>query len=364
MFQRPSRWRRLKRFGVGLAVLAALAALPVLYIETLCVVARQPAQAGSAPILPAADRREEVNSYLTYPEWSIVHAYEDLAAVTRRSSESDYDYFGAIGRYWSSLCRLTTLASSRGTISGEYKIMLHVIGLSFAAEMGVKGLYEKTVGRVTAFVRGASRTPEDEFALALADDYAAFLRQTPWYEYPFGRKLWSFWTTTPVWGGNIVRKLERRIALSAEWGFKALYARVIGIGAAAAPAPLRIRSVVADLTRDDIAADPRIKLIETRPGASIIETDRYRTFTEIIAGLARRGRNFTEIAGNRAILVTAFAPHGQHAPPAGTNLLFTVPSAARPGWNRLALDVNITRLTEVIRDLERSGRILEHVYDY
>ena len=43
---------------------------------------------------------------------------------------------------------------------GEYKVMLHVIGLSFAAEMGVKGLYEKTFGRLTALIRGGTRTPE------------------------------------------------------------------------------------------------------------------------------------------------------------------------------------------------------------
>ena len=57
--------------------------------------------------------------------------------------------------------------------------MLYTIGLSFAAEMGLKGLYELTIGRFTAWFRGPKRTPEDEFALAVAEDYAAFLRQTP-----------------------------------------------------------------------------------------------------------------------------------------------------------------------------------------
>ena len=139
----------------------------------------------SLPLEPA-HRREEINSYLTYPEWSIVHAYEDLAGVMRQGSESDFAYFASIASYWSSLCNITRLASSRGTISLDYKVMLYTIGLSFAAEMGLKGLYELTIGRFTAWFRGPKRTPEDEFALAVAEDYAAFLRQTPWYEYPFG----------------------------------------------------------------------------------------------------------------------------------------------------------------------------------
>ena len=47
--------------------------------------------------------------------------------------------------------------------------------------------------------------------------------------------------------GSAVRKLERRIALSLEYGGKAVYAKLIGLGAAASPAPLTIRSVVKGL---------------------------------------------------------------------------------------------------------------------
>jgi hypothetical protein len=360
---RPSR-RLLKRIAIGLAALVMLAALPVIWIETQCITAPAGTMAAPGSILPAADRRDEINTYLTYPEWSIVHAYEDLAAVTRTGSESDYDYFGAIGRYWSSLCSISRMASSRGRISSDYKTMLHVIGLSFAGEMGVKGSYEKTLGRVTSWMRGNTRTPEDDFALALADDYAAFLRQTPWYEYPFATKLWRFWADTPVFRGNVFRKLERRFALTLEWSSKAVYAKLIGIGAAASPAPLRIKSVVTGLTQADTRADPRIQLISTLDGASIIETDRYRAFTGIMRGLAARGRNFQEIAGNQNILVTVFAPADTTALPPGTNLLFAVPVGAKPGWQRLALDVKVRELTELIRTLDRSGMILEHVYDY
>ena len=35
------------------------------------------------PIVPEADRRPESRTLLTYPEWHIVHAYDDYAAVIR-----------------------------------------------------------------------------------------------------------------------------------------------------------------------------------------------------------------------------------------------------------------------------------------
>jgi hypothetical protein len=358
-------WRWIKRLVKLAIVLAVLAAIPVAWIETQCVEPRAAAASGYTPVLAAADRREEVNTYLTYPEWSIVHAYEDFAAVTRAGSESDYGYFGAIWRYWTSLCDITRMASRRGTISNEYKAMLHIIGLSFAGEMGVKGIYETTIGRLTAYVRGPTRTPEDDFALSVADDYAKFLRQTPWYQYPFAARLWEFWTRTPFEGGHMVRKIERRMALSLEWGAKAVYAKALGALAAAAPAPLRIKSVVADLEPADLAADRRLTIVKAlNGGAAVIETDRYRTLTEVLQGLARRGRNMSEIAGNQNILVTIQAPAGDLALPTGASTLFEVPIGAKPGWRRVALDVKVPSLLELMRGAERGGWVLEHVYDY
>lgn len=359
----PSR-RCLKIAGIVAGCIAVLAALPVLWIETRCQSAHQQPSAANASLLAAADRREETNSYLTYPKWSIVHAYEDLAAVTRRRSESSYDYLGAITHYWSSLCSISQLASQHRPISTDHKVMLHVAGLRFAAEMGIKGLYEKTLGRITALIRGQSHTPEDEFALAIADDYAKFLAHAPWYEYPFGGKLWRFWADTPLWGGNFVRKIERRAALTLEWGTKSIYAQLRTAGASASPAPLRIKSVVTNLGPTDLAADPRIKLVEMLGSASIIETDRYSTFADIMTGMAKRSANFIEIAGNQNILVTVLAPMETTTVPEGAALLFQVPVAARPGWQRLALDVKVPELLELLRSIQRSGLLLEHVYDY
>ncbi len=355
----------LKWVGIGLAALIVAALIPVVFTETVC---NAPVDAQVEPfksVLDPADRREEVNTYLTYPEWSIVHAYEDFAAVTRQGSESDFGYFGAIGSYWSNLCRIRRIASSRGPIPFETKTMLYVIGISFALEMGIKGFYEETVGRATAWLRGPQRTPEDEFALKVADEYALFLRQTPWYRFPFGEKLKSFWAETPLVGGSIVRKIERRGSLSLEYAVKAVYAKALGALAGLDPAPLKIRSVVSGLDKADTDTDGRITVIKTLgDGRTIIETPRYRTFTEIIRGLSARGRNFTEIAGNDDILVTMKAPPGEGTAFAGARELFEVPIQAKPGWRRVGLDVKIPALTELIRKLATTKVELEHVYDY
>ena len=90
------------------------------------------------------------------------------------------------------------------------------LGISFTGEMGVKGAYEKTIGKLTEWIRGRKPTPEDIFAHKAADDYAAFLRQTPWYEFPFGKTLARFWRETSWSSPSYIRSIERRLALSVE----------------------------------------------------------------------------------------------------------------------------------------------------
>lgn len=357
--------KALKLAVMVVAVLAVLALAPVLWVEASCYVEAEPDRAPFQSSLDAGDRRDEVNTYLTYPEWSIVYAYEDFAGVTRMGSESDFAYFRSIRSYWTSLCSVTRIASRRGMVPSDTKSMLYVIGISFAAEMGIKGAYEETIGRITSVIRGEVRTAEDDFALMVADDYAGFLRQTPWYQYPFGERLKAFWSETPLLGSNFIRKIERRFALTLEYGVKAVYAKFIGFLAGLDPAPLSIRSVVTGLDARDIDSLRNVLIVKALPGdASIIETPRYRTFTEIIRVLAVRGENFTEIAGNRDILVTVLAREDLKIDLPAAKPLFEVPLQAQPGWHRVGLDVEVTSLTELIRNIAGPDIRLEHVYDY
>src|SRR5690606_29800283 len=118
-------------------------------------------------------------------------------------------------------------------------------------EMAAKAAYEETVGRFVAWLRGPDKTPQDAVAAAMTSDYAAFLRQTPWYRYDFGRRAAMLWAA-PV--TDTLRGWERRLALGAEWKAKEAYGRAIaGAVAATGEAQLAIRSVVAGLAAEQLA---------------------------------------------------------------------------------------------------------------
>jgi hypothetical protein len=171
-------FRLLRNLGLLVVLLAVAATAPILYVETQCFGPADPAPPKRETILAPDHHRALVDTFLTYPEWSIVHAYEDLAAVSRREGEGAFAYRAAIGRYWGNLCSLARTASSRGPISTDIKAMLYIIGVSFSAELALKGAYETTIGAL--FRPSAAPFPaEDLLAWQMGDAYAAFLQQTP-----------------------------------------------------------------------------------------------------------------------------------------------------------------------------------------
>jgi hypothetical protein len=358
------------RFKRGLIIAAALvavaiiaAAAPIVWVEKGCggsaVAEAAPAGIG---IQDAGYRRAEGDSYLTYPEWYIVHAYTDLAGVTRRSSESQYDYAAAIGTFWSCMCQSFVTARSIGPVTLDQRVTDYLIGLSFSLEMAVQGAYERTIGAWTAFSRGDKKTPEDEFNQRFLDDYAAFLQQTPWFKYPFKAELIRFWRETP-WSWNApVRSAERRFALSLEYGLKSLYAVAIGALASYSPADLTIMSVIKGPSEHPLKDVTVVR--DLGDGLRLVRTPRYQEFTNILKAWAKNRTTVVEIAGNQRILTTALAPAGAAIDPPGSTKIFTIPLQAKPGWQRIGFDTKVPALTEEIHAIEQQGAMFEHAYDY
>src|SRR5262245_21044439 len=327
------RWA--KRGLLAALALAVVIAAPIGWIELACTTPRDPNVRPPSPLVsdPGYARRES-DSYLSYPEWHIVYAYEDLAGVVRQADESAFAYVRQIVGFWRSLCSLNGVATARAPVGGDTKVMLYTIGWSFTVELAIKGAYEKTVGRAFEWLRGDSKTAEDEFTARDLAAYAIFLRQTPWYQYPFGARVAAFWRDTPRRGPGLARKLERRVVFTVEYGIKAVYGALIGWASTTAlgAADLEIQTVVLGVDGGDAARDPRIRIVRALDGRRVlIRTPRYQAYTELLVDLARRGRDVAEIAGNRRILVTVLAPQGPLPPLADTTPLFEASIPATPG---------------------------------
>jgi hypothetical protein len=348
------RWKLL----IGLGAAAALfVAVPVGWIELGCRGAGTTAAARAyRPIGPA--ERPEVRSWLTYPEWHIVYAADALGAwLGAGQRPSGYPYLGDVRDFWSSYCGLARATGGREG-GGDARLMLHVIGVSFTAEMLVKALYENTLGRLSEAVAGWE-SPDDRYAAEVQRRYGAFMHETPWYRFPFGEALSGAWSVD----ASGFRHWERRMALSAEYGVKAGYAQAIGgaTGATLGPDETRMHMVVAAPPGVVGGLDARLKPVRAVPGGTLVDTPRYAAFTEIVERLAARNVAVVEIAGNDDIFVTALLPQGT-SPPKGAEQVMAM--VLPDGRVRHGLAVKVPALTPLVRSIRARGGTVEHVYDY
>ncbi|WP_425037983.1 hypothetical protein [Primorskyibacter sp. S187A] len=346
-------WRWFKRGLLGLLVLVLGLLAPVGYVELAC----RGADAGRAYTspLPAEHRRSEARTLMTYPEWHIVHAYDDYAEVISNGDPHHFGFLQAIASFWTTTCALTEASASHGGVDGQTKQMVYVIGVSFTAELLAKAAYEETIGRLFAMMRGATRAPLDALSAEQARGYAAFLQQIPWYRWDFRADR----AALDAAATNALRDRERRIALGLEYGAKAAYAEVIASAVAATGADaLRLRMIVSGVTQEVLTAQDDVQIIAARADGLEIETPRYRQLTGYLADWASAGAAFVDIAGNDDILLTATSSSPTHPG--------ALASFARQGYGdyRHLILLKVSDLGETLRNMAAQGLTLEHVHDY
>lgn len=353
--------RLLKWSAAGIALLIIPLVAPIAYVEIAC---RGDGQ--TTPYKPLITdpkhQRKEANSYLTYPEWHIVYAYEGLAETLKSGDEYQFGYFASIAGFWKASCALNKVATMHGGADWNTRQTNHVIGASFTLEMAMKALYEETAGRLFAMTRGSEKSPQDKVAAKVAADYAAFLNQTPWYKYPFQNavdELWAAPLEMPV------RGWERRLALGGEWKAKIQYAGMIASAVSATGvAALEIRSIVSGLDASTLRSIPGVTIVGENNGQIEITTPRYAAFTEILKAISSQGGTIVEIAGNDDIMLTLTAPGtNTQQLPDGLEIIARVP---RDGFSdeRLIVSAPMIKLANAIRSLQGTSLKLEHIYDY
>jgi hypothetical protein len=356
--------RFFKIIGLLAAILLALVLLllsPAAYVESFCHADHQP-DTYNPLIRDPAVKRQEANTYLTYPEWHIVYAYDGMAEVLKTGDEYQFDYLSSVADFWTSDCALMQIADRHGGADAATRMTIATIGVSFTLEMSLKAAYEETIGRLAANWRGLQKTPQDIVARDMATDYAAFLRQTPWYKYPFQPEIDKLWAA-PI--EEPVRGWERRLALGGEWHGKIVYAGAIASAVAATgEAQLTIRSVVSGVPAATLAAMPDVKVVLDDTDGTVIETPRYDRFTHILSDIAKAGGNIREIAGNDDIMISLTAAAGgaedQDVPGE------VIARFKRTGFDsdRLLVSVKVTDLADILRDKPIADPGLEHIFDF
>jgi len=358
-----SRIRR-RLCGLGLAAALVGAAGPMHAADS------SPSAVVRSSVLTASeDRRTPDQTFLTFPEWYLVHSPAEYARyLSRGTSPSCFPLFAHIGQFWQGYAAVNREVT-QFPFNGGYHLMVMVIGSSTTVEYALKGTYEHTVGRLAeATVTGDIPVPEERLYADYAQDYVDFIRVEPWYKFDFLVPLARLWAELPLSGANLIRRWERRFALTTELLVKEGYARLIKLGTQSVyDAPKPTTAVVLDKSPEpDLASYPDYA---ARPGsgAAVVATlPRYEAFAVYSRWLAAQGIDFRAIAGNDGdILVSLLAPSGWTSS-APARALFEQPVLTRPGQKRVVIAIRVPQLTALLRSFaeKRGGVVVEHIYDF
>jgi len=340
------------------ACLAALASLASLALGI----------ASAAPVTPAEHVRTPDQTFLTFPEWYLVHSPAEYAAFLATAPQpSRFPLFSHVGQFWQSYAAVAK-EIEKYPFNGGYHLMVMVIGVSTTVEYGLKGLYEHTIGRLAEATKPAALLPEEQFAARYAQSYVDFIRVEPWYKYDFWSQLKILWSDVPTGGPGLLRRWERRFLLTNELLVKEGYARLIKLGTQSIyDAPKPTTAVVLNKAPAPDADHPEFVLLNPAPqaGPVLATIPRYEGFTTYARWLAAQGVDFVEIAGNRdEIVVSELVATGWS--PQGLRLLFEQPILTHPGRKRVVFATPVSSLAAELRraQAQAGAVVVEHIYDY
>ncbi len=315
--------------------------------------------------------RDGGQTFLTHPEWTTVYISDEYAAYLKDHLATSFPYTASIGGFWTNYHQAWKLTRGEYPMNWGYHVMLMVIGTSTSIEYSLKSVYENTIGRITGWLASGQMTEEDRYAYKMADDYAKFIHIYPWYEYDFLSKLTGLWSEAPLWGDNMIRKWERKVILSVEYGFKSAYGKLIKVATRAAYTPQddKMLMVITGWNDNLVVLDSRIKFVEKLDDAhTLVALPRYDIFRDILHGVARSeygALEIQEIAGNKEILVTGVARSEWQYQGSFARVVYATPIPSDLEKKRLALRVPVKYLLSFLKEVQKTGEItIDHTYDY
>lgn len=312
------------------------------------------------------DPRNQTRTYTTFPEWYIVYSAEEFAAfIAKGNIASDFPFFAATEQYQDIEQTIISHIGGADKIDETTKTVLDTISTSFAIENAAKGIYEKTIGRLSSWLNVGWLTREDDYISASATDYAEFLLHTPWFSFPYQDALFGLWQSYG-WSSLSPRGLERRVAFSIGYILKGTFGRTIHtISQNSYGGAGQTTYVVIEKTPEFAANIPNVEIYaDSSTEHTTLLLPRYRAFKAPLIELLSQDIDLISIQGNDRIMLSVVTTTDTSCSYLISNHLAAFPILTDPSSTRYLLDVAVTDLRDAVNALTACSVEIEHVYDY
>jgi len=311
--------------------------------------------------------RGEEQSFLTIPEWYLVfNPLEYADFLQAGNNPSDFPFIASLDEYWTQYDRVRAIANAYPNDNSQYITMLQVIGVSTTVEFMYKSIYENTIGRLTRWIAGGEDTPEDKIIAQAHRAYSDLLFDEVWYVFDFWSWVEKMWGEPKFFGPDFIRKTERKVFFTLEFGFKTFYAKLISIGAQTAYEPSeRLIYMTATIPQSlKNRLPPNVEVVDEHDGFSILSVPRWGPFTRTLPNLLRAGVELIDISGNSHIAVTVVKPADDIYKYQSADELFLSDFVSDENMKRSVLSIHVTKLDDLVREADSQNYRIEHLYDY
>ena len=307
-----------------------------------------------------ATKRSADQTYLTYPEWFLVFSPEEYAYYLKEHPSFTFDYIGHIEEFWSTYAAMykKTLEKKYPFNTG-YHVMIMTIGVSTTVEYLVKYFYGHTIAQFVALTQTHGRVSEQNYGAKVAQEYVNFIKNRPWYEFDFGKRFVGIYTKNSFFGKDFLRKMERKEALSIEYGAKYLYAKVI--------------AYFTEVGYDKAVPLTQVVLVKQKD-TMVKEFPRYDKFKDASLEYAKEGYDFKTIAGNDGNTPILYCLLGTREELADFECILRQPIVSNPKYERCINAIEINKLGAFLREknLQITDKFLpapqsvklEHIFDF
>lgn len=319
------------------------------------------------PITPVNDLRPPDQTFLTYPEWFLVHGPAEQAEYFKTNTSTTFPYTSHIKQFWESYDVVKDQIANNFEYNSDYHLMINVIGISTSFEYYWKTFHETIVGRITDPGVGNNMTDEDYFNYTYTNDYVNFIRKQPWYNFDYTSRLKDLWTQTSLYDDQLIRKWERKYFISTELIAKIIYGKVIKYASGQVYEEAALTTViVVDKYTPDLEGISDVELMEILPDSSaILRIPRYAAFNPTVTAIAALGINFKEVTGNTSsILISVLSPLEWQLEGTQTQVIFTQVIQTQPERKRTVFVTKVGTLAPTLNTLSKSDIVVEHIYDY
>ena len=318
--------------------------------------------------------RGEEQSFLTIPEWYLVFQpkeYADYLAEGR--NPSNFPFYESIDEYWALYDRAIAISRQNYPANAEYQTMLRVIGISTTLEYLAKGAYEASIGRFSRWTASGEDTEEDKLIQQAHRAYSELIFDDAWYEFDFAAWRDRIWAETSLWGDHPLRKWERKLFFSAEFGLKSLYAKAIKYAAESTygETDKRIYLTAQRVMNNSIRLPKEPDGVEMLAGGGddfLMALPRWGGFTKTMPRFASDEWAIMDISGNHQIVVSLLGQAGVETSALAGSELFRSPLVSDDERERIFVLVGVADLTYFLEDLSgnqaNTQLELEHIFDY